>query len=77
MMNTFQGIAMDAWIDVDGDCPMSGEVVGSQAQIELGHSTGSLHLVLTERGLGNLVDVLTTALTKLRSPDRRPTEARD
>ncbi len=75
-MNTFQGIAMDAWIDVDGDCPMVGEVVGREAQIELGHSTGSLHLVLTERGLGNLADVLATALAELRSPDQRPPDTR-
>ena len=65
-MHTSQGIALDAWVDVDGDCPIHGEVVGQQAQIELGHSTGSLHLVLTEQGLANLARVLTVTLTNMR-----------
>jgi hypothetical protein len=74
MMNTFQGIAMDTWVDIDGSCPIDVEVVGQQAQFQLGHATGSLHLVLNEKGLGKLTDALAAALAKLRNVDQ-PSEA--
>jgi hypothetical protein len=70
-VNTFRGIAMDAWVDVDEDCPIHGEVVSQQAQIELGHGAGSLHVVLTEEGLANLVQVLIATLTDMRSVSGR------
>ena len=65
-MDTFLGIAVDAWANVDGDCDMSYEVSRSEAQLELGHRTGSLHLVLTEAGLAKLVDTATQVLQQMR-----------
>lgn len=53
-MNTFLGIAMETWVNIDGDCHMAREVSRTEAQIELGHRTGSLHLVITEDGLAKL-----------------------
>jgi hypothetical protein len=61
------GIALDLWVNIDGDCPMDSEVTRSEAQLELGHSTGSLHLVLDEDGLALLVETATAALAALRS----------
>jgi hypothetical protein len=57
-MNTFLGIAMETWVNIDGDCHMAREVSRTEAQIELGHRTGSLHLVITEDGLAKLADFL-------------------
>lgn len=53
-MNTFLGIAMETWVTIDSDCHMAREVSRTEAQIELGHRTGSLHLVATEDGLAKL-----------------------
>ncbi|HEY3608243.1 MAG TPA: hypothetical protein VGL06_12125 [Pseudonocardiaceae bacterium] len=66
-MNTLMGIALDVWVNIDGDCPMETEVTRCEAQLELGHSTGSLHLVLDEDGLARLVAAATAALDTLRS----------
>jgi hypothetical protein len=65
-MNTFLGIALDNWVNIDGDCPMSCEVVQRETQIELGHGAGTLHLVLTEDALVKLAHVTDLALTKVR-----------
>jgi hypothetical protein len=51
------GIGLGLWANVDGDCPIECEAVASEAQVELGHRTGSLHLVMTESGLRRLVAV--------------------
>ena len=67
MMNTFLGIAFDAWVNIDGDCPIAHEVFASEVQIELGHSAGSLHLVITEGGLHKLIQVAETAITEMRA----------
>jgi hypothetical protein len=64
-MNTFMGISLDTWANVDGDCPIECEVVAAEAQIELGHRTGSLHLVMTESGLRRLVAVAGHALDEM------------
>jgi hypothetical protein len=69
-MDTFLGIAVDVWVNVDGDCPMGFETSASQAQIELGHNTGSLHLVMTEGGLETLVEVAGLALEQMRGPQQ-------
>jgi hypothetical protein len=61
------GIALDLWVNIDGDCPIESEVARNEAQLELGHSTGSLHLVLDEDGLARLVEIATAALAALRS----------
>lgn len=66
-MDTFLGIAVDAWANVDGGCDMTYEVSPIEAQIELGHRTGSLHLVMTEDGLAKLITVAETALREMRA----------
>ena len=71
-MNTFLGIALDTWVNIDGDCPMRHEVSRTETQLELGHETGSLHLVLTEEGLDRLVAVANTALTDMRTCASQP-----
>ncbi len=66
MMNTM-GIALDTWADIDGDCSMSYcEVTRSDAQIVVGHGSGSLHLVMTEGGLVRLADVVSKALKEVQ-----------
>lgn len=67
MMNTFMGIGLDTWATVDGDCPIECEVVSSEAQFELGHRTGSLHLVMTEDSLRRLAAVANHALAEMRA----------
>lgn len=47
---TSQGIATDSWVLISGDCELSCEVVGDQAQFEFGHGTSSLHLNASEGG---------------------------
>lgn len=61
-MNTFLGIALDNWANIDGDCPMSCEVIQHEAQIELGHGAGTLHLVLTVGALAKLAHITDMAL---------------
>jgi hypothetical protein len=68
-VDTFLGIAVDAWANVDGECDMAYEVSRAEAQIELGHRTGSLHLVLTEAGLVKLVDTANRVLHEMRGLD--------
>ena len=65
-MDTFLGIAVDAWANIDGDCDMAYEVSRAEAQLALGHRTGSLHLVLTEAGLAKLVDTAARVLHEMR-----------
>ena len=65
-MFTNQGIAVNAWVTVDGDCSLSCDVIGDQAQFEFGTSTGSLNLIASETGLARLATVANDALTRLR-----------
>jgi hypothetical protein len=67
-MNTFLGIALETWVNIDEDCPMECETSRSEAQIALGHGTGSLHLVLTEQALRKLAAVLTEAAQAMAQP---------
>lgn len=72
-MNTFLGIATETWVTVDGDCEMATEVSPTEAQIELGHTTGSLHLVLSEAGIDKLIAVASAAWQEMdQAADRRP-----
>lgn len=66
-MNTFLGIGMETWVNIDRDCDMNSEVSRTEAQIELGHRTGSLHLVVCEEGLATLAEFLDGVLTELRA----------
>lgn len=66
-MITSQGIGVDSWVMMDGDCAVSCEVVGDQAQFMFGHGTGSLHLIATEDALATLVGVAAEALRGFRA----------
>jgi hypothetical protein len=66
-MNTLFGIALDTWATIDRECDMRSEVVAGQAQLTLGHRTGSLQLVLDEPGLTKLVDVARQTLGEMRA----------
>lgn len=65
-MNTFLGIAMETWVNIDADCHMTREVSHTEAQIELGHGTGSLHLVVTEDGLAKLTRFIQQVQQEMR-----------
>jgi hypothetical protein len=65
-MNTFLGIAMETWVNIDADCHMAREVSHTEAQIELGHRTGSLHLVVTEEGLARLAQFIDQVRQEMR-----------
>jgi hypothetical protein len=65
-MFTHQGIAIDAWAKIEGECPISYEVVGDEVQFELGGSSASLNLVASEKGLTTLVSASLEALSTLR-----------
>lgn len=67
MINTFLGIGFEAWVNIDGDCPMTREVSASDVQFELGHGAGSLHLVMTEGGLNKLSQLVEEAVTEMRA----------
>ena len=68
-VDTFSGIALDVWVNVDGDCPMTYEVSRSEVQLELGHSTVTLHLILTDQGLAAFAAATGKALAELRAGD--------
>jgi hypothetical protein len=61
-----QGIAVSASVLMDGDCALSCDVIGDQAQFEFGTGTGSLSLIASEDGLERLAKVASDA-----SPDSR------
>ncbi|HEY3753155.1 MAG TPA: hypothetical protein VGL80_28530 [Pseudonocardiaceae bacterium] len=65
-MNTFLGIAVDATASIDSDCDMTHAVSPNCVEIDFGHSTGSLHLGMTEAAVAKLVNVATVALDELR-----------
>ena len=68
MMTTMQGIALDTWADINGDCSITYcEVNRSNVQIVCGHSAGSLHLVMSESGLAALINVAQEALREVRA----------
>lgn len=63
------GIQVDAWARLEGHCPMTVEVVASEAQFEIGNRGASLSLVAEEEGLVKLVEVASGALKKLQASD--------
>lgn len=62
-----RGIEVSAWATVDGTCALSCDVVGEQAQFELGSGSGSLNLIVSECGLERLAQVASEALERLRA----------
>jgi hypothetical protein len=66
-MNTLMGIALDVWVNLDEDCAIECEVGQSEVQIDLGHKTGSLHIVATKMALLNLVEKAVAALRNMQS----------
>jgi hypothetical protein len=66
-MSIHQGIAVDALAKVEGQCAMECELVGDEAQFELGSGANSTHLVFTENGLTNLVPLGLSVLNNLRT----------
>src|SRR6266567_5869685 len=63
-VQTVQGISLDTWASLTAECDMSADVVGGQAQLQLGHQSGSLCLVTNEAGLAKLVRLASTVLTQ-------------
>lgn len=59
-----RGIALDTWVMASRECDISCEVIGNQAQLTLGHNTGSLNLVLDDGGLASLIEVAVDAWTR-------------
>jgi hypothetical protein len=57
-----EGISVDAWVILDGQCPSTCDVVNDQAQLTLGKGAASLQIVTSKEGLTKLVEVTTQAL---------------
>ncbi|WP_158880965.1 hypothetical protein [Amycolatopsis anabasis] len=68
-MFTYNGIAVDAWARIEGRCPISCEVIGNEAQFEIGTNVASLNLVITEDGLEKLLAAAAKALALLRADE--------
>jgi hypothetical protein len=62
-----QPIILDSWVRVEGDCPLSCEVIGNDANFEFGTKASALHLTASEPALIKLVAVATEALTRLQA----------
>ena len=65
-MHTFQGIAVDAGVSVDGDCTMTHMVTNECIEINFGQSTGGLNLCLTEDATAKLANLIVVALEDFR-----------
>lgn len=65
-MHTFQGIAVDAGVSVDGDCNMTHMITNECIEIDFGQSTGGLSLCLTEDATVKLADLIVVALEDFR-----------
>lgn len=59
-----QGIAINSWIAIDGTCPVSCDVVGDEAQFELGTGEGWLNIHANEAALERLAQVFAEALRR-------------
>jgi hypothetical protein len=81
-MHTFQGIAIDAGVSIDGDCTVTHRVSRDCIEIDFGQGgTGGLNLCLTENAAAKLADVITVALSDFRQhrdstdrPDQQPSD---
>lgn len=68
-MLTMHGISLDTWASLTAECDMSADVVGDQAQLQFGHQSGSLCLVINETGLAKLIRLATVVLTQWQATD--------
>jgi len=66
-MFTHQGIALDSWAKIEGECVIKYEVVGDEAQFRLGPTQSVLNLVFSERGLENLMAKASRALAEFKA----------
>jgi hypothetical protein len=61
-------IDMDAWLLIEDDCQMKYQiVVPTEAQIELWHGTGSLHMTMGEAGLIGLMAFIGVVLREMQA----------
>lgn len=67
-MFSSRGIAVDSWARIEGDCPITCTVVGSEAEFEFGDFTHALHLVIEDEALRKLSDVIAEAVSQLSQP---------
>lgn len=61
-MHTFQGLAVDAGVSVDGDCAVTHVVSREGIEIDFESSFGALHLFMTEGAAIKLINVLAVAM---------------
>ncbi len=76
-MNTHRQIKLDTFAMIDVDSPMEYEiVVPTEAQVVLGHGTGSFYLTVSEEGLVKLMEFAWAVLKDIRAraklPARKP-----
>lgn len=69
----FQGLSVDAGISIDGSCTMTHSALHEGIEIDLGDSSGGVHLCLTEDATVKLVDLMAIALADFRQ--HRPTDS--
>lgn len=65
-MYNIQGIAVDAGASIDDGCDITHVVYADTIELDFGHSTGGLHLSLTERAAENIMRVVAVALEDFR-----------
>lgn len=63
------GIYVDSWAKVEGDCEIECEVVGDETQFRFGGRRTGLDLIFTEEGLENMAEKCTEALRQLRAQE--------
>ncbi|OZM71455.1 hypothetical protein CFN78_20115 [Amycolatopsis antarctica] len=56
---------MDAWARIEGDCPVRCQVVGGEAEFEIGDRAASLSIVATRSGLAALASASQRALDEM------------
>lgn len=62
------GICVDSWVRVEGQCGITCDIVGDEAQFRFGgaRSTG-LHMIVTEECLRKLIRTSMDALHRMRA----------
>jgi hypothetical protein len=77
-MPIYCGISVDAGVSIDGDCDITHTVTTQDCvEIELGQSSSSLQLCMTEQAVAKLVNVATGALDELRQRRAAANQVRD
>lgn len=67
-MYTTNGVCVDSWARIEGQCLITYDVAGDEAQFRFGGTRSSgIDLIITEEGLENLVQASTEALRKIRA----------